>query len=126
MCELLNSRASKKRTTAAAPSTAAPLFRLGSVYATPAALALMKKHGVAGASLLVRHQTGDFGQVGADSVRDNHRAIKQGDQIISAYRLLALDVLERMTVKEQRKSPTVWIVTGIDQAATTIMTMEDC
>ena len=41
-----------------------PLFRLGRVVATPAALALLEKHGVASVTLLNRrHQSGDWGDL---------------------------------------------------------------
>ncbi|RYG22514.1 MAG: type I restriction endonuclease subunit M [Burkholderiales bacterium] len=118
---MLRSGTRKHRCTPAAPTNGQPLFRLGSVYATPAALALLEEHGVSGATLLVRHQCGDFGHLGADSIRDNRLAIERGGRIISAYRLLSEDVLTRMTSSEQRRTPTAWIISEADRSATTIL-----
>lgn len=125
MCDLLKPGATKRRCTSAAPHNATPLFRLGSVYATPAALALLERHGISGATLLVRHQCGDFGHIGADSVRENMFAVEHGGRIISAYRLLAEKVLLTMTTAEQRRTPTAWIITEADRSATTILLPDD-
>lgn len=62
-----------------------PLFQLGEIVATPDALALLQRNGVNAATLLRRHQCGDWGEL---SVRDrtaNDRAIKDGSRILSAY-----------------------------------------
>ena len=125
MCDLLDPTVPRKRATPAAPSTAEALFRLGSIYATPGALALLERHGTCAATLLVRHQSGDFGQVGADSIRDNQQAIQHGNRILSVYRLLDDAALERMTPPERRRSPQVWIITEADRSVTTLLLPED-
>ena len=66
-------------------SYAAPLFLLGSTVATPGALALLERHGVSAASLLKRHQYGDWGDLTAQDGSANEIAIKDGSRILSAY-----------------------------------------
>ena len=66
-------------------SNGAPLFPLGVVVATPGALALLQKHGVNAVTLLRRHQRGDWGDLSAHDCAANHRAVKDGSRILSAY-----------------------------------------
>lgn len=125
MCDLLHPGIRKRRCTPGAPTNSQPLFSLGSLYATPGALALLERHGVSAATLLARHQCGDFGQVGADSVRDNQQAIQHGNRILSVYRLLDGAALERMTPAERRRTPQAWIITEADRSVTTLLLPED-
>ena len=73
-----------------------PLFSLGVVVATPGALALLQKHGVSAATLLRRHQCGDWGDLSADDRAANDRAVRDGSRILSAY----------MVVDEK-----IWVIT---------------
>ncbi|RYG25066.1 MAG: type I restriction endonuclease subunit M [Burkholderiales bacterium] len=113
---------STRRCGPAAPCNAEPLFSLGQTVATSAARALLVDHGVHPSVLLARHQCGDWGDVGADSVADNRRALLAGERLLSVYRLLEDAALAKMTLAERRKSPTVWIVTEADRWSTTILT----
>ncbi|RYE45636.1 MAG: type I restriction endonuclease subunit M [Hyphomicrobiales bacterium] len=99
-----------------------PLFLLGRTVATPAARALLIAHGIHPSSLLARHQSGDWGDVGVDSVADNRRALTAGERILSVYRLLPDTELARMTPAERRQSPTIWVVTEADRWITTLLT----
>lgn len=126
MCDLLNSNASTNRCGPAAPSNQEPLFPLGRTVATPAARALLVTHGIHPSLLMARHQSGDWGDVGVDSVADNQRAIAAGERILSVYRLLDPNVLARMTRDERRRSPTAWVITEADRWRTTIMTPRCC
>jgi hypothetical protein len=65
-----------------------PLFPLGRVVATPAALTLLEKHGVASVTLLNRHQSGDWGDLEGDDRSANFAALKNGSRLLSAYNLL--------------------------------------
>ena len=124
MCDLLDPNKRVQRTAAAAPSTGVPLFPLGRTVATPAALALLEKHGVSASALLARHQCGNWGDVGVDSAMDNVNAIEIGARILSVYRLLPPETLARMTSDERRRSATVWVITESDRWSTAILTPE--
>ena len=73
-----------------------PLFRLGRVVATPAALALLEKHGVSSATLLNRHQRGDWGDLTRHDRVAKDAALVNGSRLLSAF-----------VVKGER----VWIIT---------------
>ena len=62
-----------------------PLFPLGRVVATPAALALLEKHGVASVTLLNRHQCGDWGDLTRHDRVANDEALVNGSRLLSAY-----------------------------------------
>lgn len=62
-----------------------PLFGLGRVAATPAALALLEKHGVASVTLLNRHQSGDWGDLTKHDRVANDAALVNGSRLLSAY-----------------------------------------
>lgn len=66
-------------------TTGAPLFQLGQIVATPAALALLEKHGVNPATLLDRHVRGDWGDTDKHDRAANDAAVKNGSRIFSAY-----------------------------------------
>jgi hypothetical protein len=60
---------------------------------------------------LVRHRSGDWGNLDIDAARMNFRALEYGGTISSAYR--AADGTE------------FWIVTEADRSVTTVMLPED-
>lgn len=109
------------------PSEPAILFDPGRVTATPGALEELKKAGIDPVTLIDRHVTGDFGDVGimgtdsldsdqtqehSDSLELNSLAILNGaDRILSIY-----------TVAE---GSIVWVDTVSDRSYTTIMLPED-
>ena len=62
-----------------------PLFSLGRVVATPAALAFLEKHGVASVALLNRHQRGDWGDLTRHDRTANDAALVNGSRLLSAY-----------------------------------------
>ena len=62
-----------------------PLFSLGQVVATPAALALLEKHGMAPMTLLNRHQRGDWGDLSVHDQSANDAALANGSRLLSAY-----------------------------------------
>jgi hypothetical protein len=125
MCEFLNPSVRLQRCPKAAPSTAVLRFALGRLTATPNALALLDAYGVHTSTLLVRHQAGDWGDVGPDIAAENERSLKNGGQILSAYRLLASSQLEPMTALERRRSPTVWILSEAGFGMSTLLTQRD-
>ncbi len=66
-------------------SSGPPLFDLGEVVATPTVLAYLEKHDIYPPTLIVRHVHGDWGDVDEEDAKTNHRAIKSGARIMSAY-----------------------------------------
>jgi hypothetical protein len=121
MCDLLKFGTPRSRCSPAAPCSVSPLFRIGRSFVTPVALALLQRHGVDAGWLLMRHASGDFGEVNADSVRDNLLALVDGSRVLSSYRLLDELTLARMTPEEKRRSPTVWCITECDRFSTTLL-----
>ncbi len=86
----------------------APLFSLGRVVATPAALALLTGAGENPAKLLARHQSGDWGGMTPADAKENDFCVKHGFRIISSY------VVERAGER-------VWIITEADRSSTCIL-----
>lgn len=64
-----------------------PLFQLGRLVATPAALQHLDLAGQDPQALVQRHVTGDFGQLCEEDIGMNRRAIQQGLRILSAYEI---------------------------------------
>ncbi len=77
-----------------------PLFKLGHIVATPAALGELGKAGQAPWDFLVRHVQGDWGDLDAEDRRLNDEAVKAGERILSAYML--------------KTGVRVWIITEAD------------
>ena len=93
-----------------------PLFKLGSVVATPGALESLDKAGQTPWQLLVRHVQGDFGEVDAEDRQANEEAIKDGSRILSAYVL--------------KTGVRLWVITEAEddrgnRAATTLLLPEE-
>lgn len=84
-----------------------PLFPLGQIAVTPNALHTLQEHGVSPLSLLLRHQTGDWGVLDPTDRHQNQFAIRAGLRILSSY---PLDDMNK-----------IWIITEADRASTTIL-----
>jgi len=91
--------------------SAAAIFNLGRVVATPNALALLAQHGVAPLTLLKRHAAGDWGDVPTDDAKANQEALKLGCRLFSAYHMDG-------NVK-------IWIITEADRSVTTLLLPSD-
>jgi hypothetical protein len=93
--------------------TGPPLFSLGRIVATPAALALLEKNDVQPATLLQRHVHGDWGDMDRSDRSANDASVKDGSRIFSAYLL--------------NKTDKVWVITeavgddGVNRASTCIL-----
>ena len=87
---------------------AASLFRLGRPVATPGALTLMVAAGENPASLLERHQRGDWGEVTPEDARENVLSVREGYRILSSYRV-------------GEGGEKVWIITEADRSSTCIL-----
>ena len=83
-----------------------PLFDLGQVVGTPGAVQALQEAGQDPARLLVRHVTGDWGDVCEEDRSENELSVQQGFRILSVYKL-------RTGIK-------VWVITEADRSATTL------
>jgi len=100
---------SRDRTTLApAPAAPQPRFNLGRLVATPGALRLLAQHQIHPLSCISRHVTGDFGDLCADDLRENERAIQEGLRVFSSYVLPGTD-------------DKVWCITEWDRSVTTLL-----
>lgn len=63
-----------------------PLFELGRVVATPAALKVIEESGEETADYLTRHAFGDWGSVFDEERERNEFGVRTGAQLMSEYR----------------------------------------
>jgi hypothetical protein len=85
-----------------------PLFELGEVLLTNGAMDTLKALNIDPAILLVRHVTGDYGDLCQEDLQANKKAVKNGDRIFSSY-LLPPD------------NTKLWIITEWDRSVTTLL-----
>jgi hypothetical protein len=87
-----------------------PLFPLGQVVATPAALIVLNEAGADVLSLLTRHAWGDWSDMCEEDQAQNRRAVEVGSRVFSSYRV------------GERK---IWIITEADRSSTCVLTPGD-
>ena len=85
-----------------------PLFPLGAVVATLAALSLLGELEVSPSSLLERHASGDWGEVDGHDRRENEYGLDHGLRLVSSY-----------PVGEDSRQ--VWIITEADRSSTCVL-----
>jgi hypothetical protein len=94
----------------------APLFDLGRTVATPAAVEVLARGGgdwrFNAAPYLLRHQSGDWGDVPHEDARENARSLKYGWRVVSSY-----------PVGDEGEK--IWIITEADRSSTCILLPED-
>lgn len=91
------------------------LLKLGSLVATPGALALLERARVSVSGregLLSRHARGDWGSVSVGDARINDEAMVSGEQILSSYRV-------------NDEGDRIWIITEADRSVTTVLLPEE-
>ena len=88
-----------------------PLFQLGKLVGTRSALDAMENAKQNPFELLVRHVTGDWGDLDDEDKKENELSVKEGFRILSAYKI-------ETGVK-------VWVITEWDRSMTTILLPED-
>ena len=81
-------------------------FPLGRLLATPGALAIAHTACLDLAALVARHQTGDWGDLGAEDRAANARALRTGARLLSRY---------------DTPAGTLWVITEADRSATTVL-----
>ena len=84
-----------------------PLFPLGQVVATPGALAALQEAGQEPIEFLIRHVTGDWGELDAEDIQENEFSLKNDLRLLSAYR----------TAKDEK----LWVITEWDRSVTTLL-----
>ena len=96
--------------------TGAPLFDLGQTVATPGAVEVLDRGGgdwrFNAAPYLLRHQTGDWGEVPPEDARENERSLKYGWRVVSLYPVGDAGEKE-------------WIITEAGRPSTCILLPED-
>lgn len=61
------------------------LFHIGQLVSTPGALAALAEHYTLPEDLLTRHASGDWGDLDAEDIQRNNKALVDGSRIFSAY-----------------------------------------
>jgi hypothetical protein len=89
-----------------------PLFHLGQIVATPGALDLFDRLAINENEILLRHVSGDWGDVSEADRRRNNWAIANEEQILSSYRL-------------GPKNETLWLITSWNRQSTTALLPEE-
>jgi hypothetical protein len=107
-----------------------PSSHWGATVATPAALALLQKHGFSPAQLLLRHLTGDWGDCYPEDAKLNEMALQDGSRLFSVYRLVDENALVEVPRSKRSDLPTAWCITNAANSAgvrdvTTILLPED-
>lgn len=87
------------------PQRTGARFSLGSIVATPGALATLTHEEILAA--LGRHVRGDWGELCEEDAKENELSVREGFRLLSAYRSLS-------GVK-------FWIITEADRSVTTIL-----
>lgn len=88
-----------------------PLFALGQVVATRGAFNTMNELGISANELILRHITGDWGDLCHEDRQQNTVAIESGMRVFSCY-------LINTEIK-------IWIITEADRSSTTLLLPEE-
>lgn len=86
------------------------LFALGQVVSTPNALRFAEAEYIDLLALLVRHQSGDWGDVSEEDRESNEEALLMPLRIMSSYKF---------------SNDKIWIITEADRSMTTILLPSD-
>ena len=88
-----------------------PLFELGQIVGTPGALQELQQAEQNPLELIVRHVTGDWGDLCEEDMQENKFALERGLRIFSSYKL--------------ESGEKVWVITEHDRSVTTILKPEE-
>jgi hypothetical protein len=92
-----------------ATAVSAAKFQLGQIVATPNALNHLTQDDIR--SGIIRHQSGDWGDLDADDRKENDLALERGTRLLSAY--------------QASNGVKFWIITEADKSSTTVLMPED-
>lgn len=84
-----------------------PLFELGQLVATPAALAALGESNEEPLPYIHRHVMGDWSEMDLHDQQANALAVREGHRILSAYTL--------------RNGQKIWLITEWDRSVTTLL-----
>ena len=87
------------------PMLVVPLFPFGKIVATPGVLAAVSVDDCVRS--LLRHATGDWGEIDEEDRRENVRSLEEGFRIMSVYRT--------------GDGMCLWIITEADRSVTTLL-----
>ena len=88
-----------------------PLFRLGTLVATPGALALLREFALAPIDFLIRHRHGDWGDLVEHDIEANRIALRRSRRLLSSYDLGG--------------GKKLWVITEADRSSTTLLLPEE-
>ena len=83
------------------------LFETGHIVATMAALSALESAGISADELLLRHVSGDWGDLCPEDMEANEVAVTAGYRLLSRYPL--------------ESGATIWIITEWDRSVTTLL-----
>ena len=86
-------------------------FPLGQIMATPAALEALRQSQQSAIEFVLRHASGDWGDLSQSDQRQNEWAVVHGARILSVY--------------HTRQGCCLWVITEADRSATTIVLPDD-
>ena len=87
------------------------LCPLGQIVATPGALETLARANQTPSEFLLRHVSGDWGDMNAQDLDENMYSLKHGFRVMSRYRTNSGD--------------TLWLITEADRASTTLLLPEE-
>ena len=87
------------------------LFPLGQIVATPGALEALTRADQTPNEFLLRHVSGDWGELDAHDLAENMYSVKHEFRVMSSYRTKSGD--------------TLWLITEGDRASTTLLLREE-
>lgn len=82
-------------------------FPLGQIVATPGALQALNESSQGALEFLIRHASGDWGDICKDDAAENELSLQEGFRILSAYRTT--------------KGVKLWVITEADRSVTTLL-----
>jgi len=85
----------------------AALFALGRTFITPGAKEALEIAGQTVIEFLRRHESGDWGELPDDDIKENELSLEKGFRLLSRY--------------ETTKGEWLWIITEADRSSTTIL-----
>jgi hypothetical protein len=84
-----------------------PLFEVGQTVITPTALEALQQAGISVASLLCRHQSGDWGDLNAEDKAENNEALRLGSRLYSSYPIT--------------ETTWIWVITESNRSGTLLL-----